>query len=248
MNILKDVVRGASTQFGREFGRAGANAVLKGKNHYTIKNTTDFEGRIKPSDSDIVKAIKEIRKIKFVTTDKANISRLIELTDLANSQIKFKGIESLDGINAVTTLVDEYNDKYEHGEVLVSDGFKDKSLDFLTAKRQEFVDNLIQYNTDTKSFVKEKLAIATRKKKSKSLTTWLSCPLLIVGQLGFHQFYLKNYLYGVLYILLSATGISGVLSLVNWISFLIMSKAKFDNKYNNEYVYYSQFSFASDSE
>jgi hypothetical protein len=165
MNILKDVVRGASTQFGREFGRAGANAVLKGKNHYTIKNTSDFEGRIKPSDSDIVKAIKEIRKIKFVTTDKANISRLIDLTDLANSQIKFKGIESLDGINAVTTLVDEYNDKYEHGEVLVSDGFKDKSLDFLTAKRQEFVDNLIQYNTDTKSFVKKKLAIAIRKKK-----------------------------------------------------------------------------------
>ena len=248
MNILKDVVRGASTQFGREFGRAGANAVLKGKNHYTIKNTTDFEGRIKPSDSDIVKAIKEIRKIKFVTTDKANISRLIELTDLANSQIKFKGIESLDGINAVTTLVDEYNDKYEHGEVLVSDGFKDKSLDFLTAKRQEFVDNLIQYNTDTKSFVKEKLAIATRKKKSKSTATWLSCPFLIVGALGFHKFYLNQIGIGIVYLLLSSFLISPILSLINFIQFLVMSEENFDRKYNNEYFYYSQFSFASDSE
>jgi len=247
MNILKDVVRGASTQFGREFGRAGANAVLKGKNHYTIKNTSDFEGRIKPSDSDIVKAIKEIRKIKFVTTDKANISRLIDLTDLANSQIKFKGIESLDGINAVTTLVDEYNDKYEHGEVLVSDGFKDKSLDFLTAKRQEFVDNLIQYNTDTKSFVKKKLAIAIRKKKSKSTATWLSCPFLIVGCLGAHKFYLNQIGYGILYFLLSLS-LAPFLALINFIQFLVMSEEKFDNKYNNEYAYYSQFSFASDSE
>ena len=248
MNILKDVVRGASTQFGREFGRAGANAVLKGKNHYTIKNTTDFEGRIKPSDSDLVKAIKEIRKVKFVTTDKANISRLIDLTDIANSQIKFKGQKSLDEISSVTALVDEYNDKYEHGEVLVSDGFADKSLDYLTAKRQEFVDNLTQYNTDTKEFVERNLAIAIKNKKNKSLATWLSCPFLIIGALGFHQFYLKNYLYGVLYILLLATGISGLLSLVNFINFLTMSEAKFDNKYNNEYAYYSQFSFTSDSE
>ena len=30
-NLLNDVIRGASTQFGREFGRAGANAILKGK-------------------------------------------------------------------------------------------------------------------------------------------------------------------------------------------------------------------------
>ena len=234
MNILKDVVRGASTQFGREFGRAGANAVLKGKNHYTIKNTTDFEGRIKPSDSDLVKAIKEIRKVKFVTTDKANISRLIDLTDIANSQIKFKGQKSLDEISSVTALVDEYDDKYEHGEVLV-DSFTDKSLDYLTAKRQEFVDNLTQYNIDTKEFVKRNLAMAIKNKKNKSLATWLSCPFLIIGALGFHQFYLKNYLYGVVYILLLVTGISGLLSLVNFINFLTMSEAKFDNKYNNEY-------------
>lgn len=248
MNILKDVVRGASTQFGREFGRAGANAVLKGKNHYTVKNTTDFEGRIKPSDSDLVKAIKEIRKVKFVTTDKANISRLIDLTDIANSQIKFKGQKSLDEISSVTALVDEYNDKYEHGEVLVSDDFADKSLDYLTTKRQEFVDKLTQYNTDTKSFVKKKLAIAIKKKKSKSTATWLSCPFLIVGCLGFHKFYLNLIGVGILYLFLSIFIISPTLSLINFIQFLVMSEEKFDRKYNNEYVYYSQFSFASDSE
>lgn len=236
-----------NNQFGREFGRAGANTLLKGKNHYTIKNTTDFEGRIKSSDSDLVKAIKEIKKVKFVTTDKANISRLIDLTDIANSQIKFEGQESLDEIDSITALVDEYNDKYEHGEVLVSDGFADKSLDYLTTKRQEFVDNLTQYNTDTKNFVKKKLATATRKKKNKSTATWLSCPFLIVGCLGFHKFYLNQIGYGILYLMLSIS-LAPFLALINFIQFLVMSEEKFDNKYNNEYAYYSQFIFASDSE
>ena len=66
MNILNEVIRGASRQFGREFGRAGANAILKGKNYYTVNHSNDYSGRIKPSDSGIVRAIKEILKVKFV--------------------------------------------------------------------------------------------------------------------------------------------------------------------------------------
>tara|TARA_Y100000385_G_scaffold24999_1_gene23940 strand:- start:341 stop:736 length:396 start_codon:yes stop_codon:yes gene_type:complete len=41
MNILNEVIRGASRQFGREFGRAGANAILKGKNYYTVNHSND---------------------------------------------------------------------------------------------------------------------------------------------------------------------------------------------------------------
>ena len=37
MNILNDIVSGASRQFGREFGRAGANVILKGANSYTVR-------------------------------------------------------------------------------------------------------------------------------------------------------------------------------------------------------------------
>lgn len=72
MNILNDIVSGASRQFGREFGRAGANVILKGANSYTIRGVSDYSGRIKSSDSSIVKAIKEIQKIKFVSANKAN--------------------------------------------------------------------------------------------------------------------------------------------------------------------------------
>ena len=64
MNFLNEVVRGAAQQFGREFGRAGANAVLKGKNYYAIKNISDYSGRIKPSDSKLVKSIKELNRME----------------------------------------------------------------------------------------------------------------------------------------------------------------------------------------
>ena len=42
MNILNEVAKGASRQFGREFGRAGANAILKRKNYYIVRNDSDF--------------------------------------------------------------------------------------------------------------------------------------------------------------------------------------------------------------
>jgi|TARA_B110000879_G_C11023280_1_gene451801 hypothetical protein len=48
MNILNDIVSGASRQFGREFGRAGANVILKGANSYTVRGISDYSGRIKP--------------------------------------------------------------------------------------------------------------------------------------------------------------------------------------------------------
>ena len=81
MKIISDILWGAATQFGREFGRAGANQILKGSNHYVIKGQSDYSGRIKPSDSDLVRAYKEINRIKFVQSNKANVSRLIEITD-----------------------------------------------------------------------------------------------------------------------------------------------------------------------
>ena len=73
MNLGKLIIKGAASQFGREFGRAGANKILKGSNYYGVKNVdNDYEGRIKPSDSNIVKTIKEIK-----ISDK-------ELTDIIN--------------------------------------------------------------------------------------------------------------------------------------------------------------------
>jgi|TARA_B110000879_G_scaffold112055_1_gene149761 hypothetical protein len=45
-------------------------------------------------------------------------------------------------------LVQKFNEKFEHGRVLIDDDYKDKSLDFLQEKRQELVTVLNQFNTD----------------------------------------------------------------------------------------------------
>jgi TM2 domain-containing membrane protein YozV len=243
MNILNEVVKGASQQFGREFGRAGANAILKGKNYYAVKSVSDYSGRIKPSDSQIVRSIKEILKLKFVTTNKANISRLIDLTDIATGALSFNGVSTLNEIQDIKNLIEQYNDKFEHGSVLVDDDFNDKSVEFLKEKREAFVNSLNQFNTDIKDFVKKNLELAIKKKKIKKTAILLSCPFLIIGCFGFHKFYLRQAGYGILYILLSLVGISGLLALINFFQLILMSQDKFDVKYNPEFSYYSQFKF-----
>ena len=243
MNILSEVVKGASQQFGREFGRAGANAILKGKNYYTVNHSSDYSGRIKPSDSQIIRSIKEILKVKFVTTNKANISRLIDLTDIATGALSFNGVSTLNEIQDIKNLIEQYNDKFEHGSILVDDDFSDKSVDFLKEKRDEFVNLLEQFNTDIKSFVKTNLDSANSKKKIKKTAILLSCPFLIMGCFGFHKFYLRQPGYGILYVLLSLFVISGLLALINFIQLISMSENKFNAKYNPEFTYYSQFKF-----
>ena len=243
MNILSEVVKGASQQFGREFGRAGANAILKGKNYYTVNHSSDYSGRIKPSDSQIIRSIKEILKVKFVTTNKANISRLIDLTDIATGALSFNGVSTLNEIQDIKNLIEQYNDKFEHGSILVDDDFSDKSVDFLKEKRDEFVNLLEQFNADIKSFVKTNLDSANSKKKIKKTAILLSCPFLITGCFGFHKFYLRQPGYGILYVLLSLFVISGLLALINFIQLISMSENKFNAKYNPEFTYYSQFKF-----
>lgn len=239
MNVFNEIVRGAARQFGREFGRAGANAILKGKNYYAIKNVSDFSGRIKQSDSIIIKSVKEIKKIKFVTQDKGNTSRLIDATDIVLDAISFDGINTLNQIEDIKVLLDNYNDKFEHGSALIDDNFKGESVDFLKSKRQQFIDSLNDFNKSIKTFIKTNLESAIKKRKNKKTAMLLS---LCIGGLGAHKFYLKQPGYGVLYFFLFFLyGLSVIFSLVNFIQLITMSQEKFDIKYNPEYKYYSQF-------
>ena len=239
MNILNDIVSGASRQFGREFGRAGANSILKGANSYTVRGISDYTGRIKPSDSQIIKAIKEIQKIKFVSTNKANTSRLIELTDLMLSNISFDGNETLNQITDLKELVNQYNNKFNHGSSLIDDDFKDKSIVYLESKRKEFVELMDEFNNDTKIFINRNLESAEQKRKSKKIATVLAFPFL--GGLGIHKFYLGQIGQGVIYFLFCFLVIPSIISLFEFISYLSMSTEKFDAKFNPEFSYYNQF-------
>ncbi|WP_232735365.1 TM2 domain-containing protein [Nonlabens sp. MB-3u-79] len=243
MNILNDIVSGASRQFGREFGRAGANSILKGANSYTIRGVSDYSSRVKPSDSSIVKAIKEVQKIKFVSTNKANASRLIELTDLMLSIISFNGNETLNQLTDLKELIKQYNNKFDHGSSLIDDDFKDKSIDYLEDKRKEFVDLMNKFNNDTKIFINRNIELARRKKKSKRTATLLAFPIL--GSLGIHKFYLGKIGQGILYLIFSFLLIPTIISLFEFISYLSMSTEKFDTKFNPEYRYYNQFTITN---
>tara|TARA_R110002050_G_C8899563_1_gene510031 strand:- start:47 stop:778 length:732 start_codon:yes stop_codon:yes gene_type:complete len=239
MNILNDIVSGASRQFGREFGRAGANTILKGANSYTVRGISDYSGRIKPSDSQIIKAIKEIQKVKFVTTNKANASRLIDITDLMLSNISFTGNETLNQLTDLNELVNQYNNKFDHGSSLINDDFKDKSIDYLEDKRNEFVALMDKFNNDTKVFINRNLELAKQKRKSKKTATILAFPIL--GSLGIHKFYLGKIGQGIMYFIFSFLLIPAIISLFEFISYLSMSTEKFDSKFNPEFSYYNQF-------
>jgi hypothetical protein len=67
--LFKNIFNGATTQFGREFGRVGANIILKGTNSYQISDIKN--DRILPSDNKLIRNIKEINRIEFVKTNKS---------------------------------------------------------------------------------------------------------------------------------------------------------------------------------
>ncbi len=119
MKILNDIIRGASSQFGREFGRAGANVILKGKNAYHITGDSKYESRIKPSDTDLIKAIKNIKKTKFSATDKSNIIKILEIQNEIINHLEFIGLTSIYEAPDINFLINEYESKYDLGLSLI---------------------------------------------------------------------------------------------------------------------------------
>ncbi|MEN8887041.1 MAG: hypothetical protein ABF246_11685, partial [Winogradskyella sp.] len=113
------------------------------------------------------KAIKEIQKIKFVSTNKANASRLIELTDLLLANLSFNGNETLNQLTDLKELINQYNNKFDHGCSLIDDDYKDKSIDYLEDKRREFINLMDEFNKDTKLFINRNLELADKKRNQK---------------------------------------------------------------------------------
>ena len=66
--------------------------------------------------------------------------------------------------------------------------------------------------------------------KSRGLAIVLA---LILGSFGAHRFYLGQIKLGVLYLLLSWTGISFIVSIIDAIMLILMNESEFQLKYNN---------------
>src|SRR5690606_9939224 len=138
--------------------------------------------------------------------------------------------------NDITELINQYNDKFNHGSALVDDDFKEKSVDYLEEKRNEFVRLMDKFNNDIKHHIEQNLEIARNKKKLKKTAVLLAIPLL-----GFQWAYLKSPGYTVLSIVLCWTIIVPVINLIFLLKLLLMKEDKFDHEFNPEYVYFSQF-------
>lgn len=238
MNILNEIVRGASNQFGREFGRAGANQILKGANSYTIEQK-HYDGRKSVNDSSIVRAIKDIKKTEFVSTNKANVVRLIDITNDTLENIRFDGINSIAQLDDISYLLETYNEKFELGSHLIDDDYHDKSVNYLEEKRKELLAEIESFNTNARHYISVKKNELLLKKKKKNIATILSIP--VIGGFGIHRFYLGKIGQGIVYLLFSWTFIPAVISLIECISFLSMSEEKFDQQFNPEYSFFKRF-------
>ena len=245
MKIIRDILWGAATQFGREFGRAGANQILKGTNHYVIKGQSDYSGRIKPSDSDIVRAYKEINRIKFAQSNKANVSRLIDITDKVLPFLEFSNDKSLDIMSEIKDLLDLYQTKVDHGNALIDDSFKEESIVFLERKTKLLVEKLEKFNSQSKKWIGSNLKIAKNKRKSKSIFMILS---FLLGGIGVQKAYVSQWGYFFLSLVFSFTLIPAIIGLYDFFNTLFMSSDRFDNKFNIDFVYYNQFSFSSEND
>ena len=262
MGLLDTVINGAASQFGREFGRAGANIILNGKNSYSV-NDNRYEGRASQNDNSIIKAIKELKKIEFVTQNKANVSRLIDLTNILNDNLKFSGEESMSVLSDYSNLNKFYTDKYAHGKSLIESTYSDQSLDFLNEKRNVYEKTVEQFDIDLNTFLNSKYENYKLNRRTKESALKRAFPLW--GFSGIHHFYLRDNFFGVLSILilifaiptfiyyfcvaeknniltilLVISGIFFVLNMLHYFLILKMSDEKFDTEYNKEYLIYKK--------
>ena len=245
MGVLDNIVKGATTQFGREFGRAAANSVLKGSNHYIVKNVSEYDGRVKPSDSEIVKSIKEIKKVKFVNNDKGNATRLIEMNNHMLRHMKFNGVETLNTMGDIKKLIEVYNEKSELGNSRMSDDYQDELLE---SKQTQLTEVIKKFNNESTAFVKQKYDYYKSNLIKRKTTILL---VLILGLFGGHKYYLRQYGWGIistiigfflsLFIFTPIWFIPLGFWLIQISTVVFKSKEIFNQRYNPEYSYYKNF-------
>ena len=238
MKVLNNIVSGASRQFGREFGRAGANIILKGANSYTIKHANSQPKVEQDYDNDqIAQKIEELNNLNFASTNKENVSILIDITDSLILTLKFNGNTTLNELASINELIHLYNDKFEYGTLLLDDDFKDKIITYLDIKRKELFSTWKKFNNDINNHISINLERAKSKRKSKTIAVLLGIPLL-----GLQWAYLRFPAgYTIMSILLAFTIIVPLINLVLLIMILFMTKETFDLQFNQEYIYFSNF-------
>lgn len=226
--MLKKIVGGAASQFGREFGRAGANKVLKDSNHYTIKDKSNSNKQIKDVDTD-----QNLNKIKFIVSEKGNILRLIKILDLLK-----KEIDSNTSINNKIDTIKICNVKISIGESLINDKSQDTFKLYLKNK-EELISEINTYVKNIKTEANKKLINTKWKKRKKTIKLSLTF-------IGLDRLYLGKYWLFIFILLIQIASINylplliGVtlFNLKNVIIYTNLSDKRFNDKYNTSLNYY----------
>jgi hypothetical protein len=245
--LFNNIFNGATTQFGREFGRAGANVILKGKNSYQISNVKN--DRILPSDSKIVRNIKEINRIEFVKTNKSNVIRLKELNDFIKPHLKFNGWNIINNLDNIREIIDLYISKYNFGVLLIDKDYNEDEFLFVIKEHDEILEQINKLNNEIINFIDNE--INKEKNNKKDISKARKIHIFSLGLLT--QFYLSSFFNGLFYLvgmvffyslffLFKPLIVIPILILIYGIfSFRENNVNNFDNEYNERYVWLVSF-------
>ena len=234
-NIGSQIIRGAATQFGREFGRAAANSVLKGANYYNVKNSTSSS-----KDKEIDKTIAQIKRIDIGARSSTNIARCYSVLYKFETLLNLKQSNEIENIILLVDTAALVSEKIEFLSKMIDD---DKLTEVIVEAQKVFqkLDDLVE---TVKRTVNENYNNTVYKSKKTAVL------LAVFGAfLGLHGYYLNKFS-SVIYLLLigmmllfgaswKVIGISIVfINVFRSLIFLGQSKSSFDNYYNEGYVYY----------
>ena len=193
MNIAKHILRGAATQFGREFGRAGANAILGGSNAIKVEQVREnLKGRVKESDNELVVLYKELKKVKFGSTNKTNLVKLRKVNYIVDQMMKYQ--VELHSCLYFTELSNLVQSKWEEGLALIDDDYEEQEIGNMASDISEKLNSKLEEVNKVvdnyKKEVEEKERIAAeerakrykkRKRNNRIMSIMIGVLVLIIG-------------------------------------------------------------------
>lgn len=247
MNIFNNVINGMTNQIGREFGRAAANSLLNGANHYNVKSNAKYNTRVTQKDNDVIRSIKEINRIKFTSNQKSNISKMIDIANIAIDGVDDR--MSIDRLTDVLYLNKLYENKMEHGEALISDDYDGKDIDLLKSKIEEYETLVDNYVINCKNLIKKMQKITSANRKSKWKAAMLSFLGFFIMGFPFDKLYLERYdkwetikfiIKNIIWCALFFW-IRPIFPLFRMFKYVFTPQENLDKEYNVNYLYYKTF-------
>ena len=232
MNLGNVFVKSVVSQVGRETGRSIANKALKGSNSYNIKNVnTDYDSKHNKNDSLIVSKIKEINKLKPLTTPKGNTNRLMELLNIGSELIDETISITHENINDLGMFLKRFNNKLDLLSSLIPDDYESSVNETMNEKLDEFQELLSNKISKFIWILDSELKNKNNHKNKNIIIT-----LTALGFIGIQHFYLNNKTLRWVSILLLIFVIpSIILNILLLFKYIKMDEDTINQKYSTKY-------------